>query len=906
MSWGLLNQNLPTLESAGAGYPIDGGQTYTGVNIFTGTTGIGASLFYYNSGDNGGNMFAAAKNSDKIMLAESPIGKLFFSDDFGDTWTERTSFTYNGANLHISSIQYDAALDFWYIAVYNDPTRVLITYRSDDDGVTWAVYNDFAAHTYSQGQTLANDGSIILGSRPLTFRHYASPSDSNVYTAFADDASMSNPLAAWKTLSGYYIGIGDNGLYSWAADYTLTPTDYNTVSAGATYRYWIAGGEGSDSVAYITSKGTQDVNVNVLTYGDPVSTLPTATYDFGIDIFAASLHLQDSGWLITATQQADRGNLLFTRSSGTTFGDFHASYNTIELTDTHNGDLNDGHIQLSYTGGSRWIVGYVDSLGYVRLDTFEYGGLGNHPDAASSGLRRAIQGQQPEIFMQFDDAIGVTTVLDKGSAQYENTIIGTPTFETAALAPDSGTSVLFTSATDQCISVTEAVTPVNHAHVFLLSHDGTAAVRVLAASQIEDPTYDSYTIELSADHKLSYSAYIGGVRTTTVTTTAIATDTATLVACQVSDDGTVKFYVDTARDGVATGLGIPTPRLGHYSIGGLLDTADRDSNIKGADGVTIDYYALIPNSSFSYYILATEGGVAYVPPEVDAGGISAEGAQFHVTFEEGALTGPLISTRLPGLRYYDYTNRVPNSFNRVSTTQATSRFTTGKYGSYGVTIPARLPGDPWWPVDCPYWPLAKAGNIYPEPLEEVEFGTDPFTFACWFKPTADHGLAMFGNNGAYKIGDRYRNYSGIACVVVKDPNNANQTWVAMAISAPKGSDPEVSGTSSWVYWRGLPGIAVDTWSHFAFVRETDGSFHAYIDGVKSGPVEIIAGVDPTGLHIGPGGTAFLVGNYVHSGWYGKNIHRSGGGMVVDDVLLVTGRALYTETFTPPTAAYTFI
>ena len=905
MSWPLFAHNLPTEVSVGSSYPTDGGGAYTATNIFLSTTGIGSGLHYYLA-ENGGPIFSAGRVNDKIMMMDSPEGALWFSDDWGDTWTERTSFTYPTAGDYVGSVMYDEALDIWYVSVYDDGPRQIHAYRSLDDGVTWAEFNDLNPHTYSNAMTLFDDGTIAIGSRTKSFRHYASPSTSNVYTEFADDVDISNPLMVWKVASGY-IGLADNGFYTWPTDWTSTPTDYKAYSAHPTYSYWVTSGETTDALVSITSltPASGILNANVLTYGDTVTTLPTLAYDFGLTLYSLGIAYQDDGWILCGSATGTRDVVHFTRSSGTAPTGFHTTPNTLTLSASLIGALNDNDVQWYHAGGSRWLIAYVDVLGYHRLDTFTYGGSVNHATAANSGLRRAIESQRPDIFMQFDDAAASTTVLDTGSKGYVNAVIGTPAFETAALNSDGGTSMLLNSATDQCVSVYAAVTPVEHAHVFLLSQDGTATIRVLAASQIEHPDYDSYTIQLSADHKLSYSTYKAGVRVTTTTTTALATDTATLVAVRIKDAGdTVTFYIDTAQDLEVTALGIITPIFGHYSIAGLLDTDTRDSNVSGADGVTIDYYALIPNTSFNYYDLTTavegDDAVAYVPPEVDAAGIPKLGAQFLGHFDEAATTGPNPSLRVPGIDYYDFVNSVPDTPNRISTTATADRFTTGKFNT-GLSIPARGPADPWWPIDTVFWPLANASRAQTG-TTEVEFGTDALTLAMWFKPVTNALMVMCSNNNVYQTGGLWKFYGGMTVLAFPEPADPTKMAVTLAVYGAKGAPAEIIMMQ---HWRDIPGYSVGTFMHFALCRDSGGVWSVYLDGVKAGTPTLVTGVAET-VHVSAGGTGFMIGNWALPTAKGLARMRYAGEMVIDDPLLITGNDLYSEAFTPPTAAYNLI
>ena len=900
MSFALFNHNLPILEFSGDGsteYPGTA-QDITATNLFAG------SVITQNRGpcgqDNGGTFFAAGANGHILLAEDTDNGELQFSDDFGSSWTTRT-FSASYGNVEVVSIQYDEGNDRWWVATYDSVSRWLNIYYSENGGSSWTFFDGGASanHNYTSTMMLTSAGDIIVGSRRAAnnyayYRVYQNAPASTTYSEFADALYNSNSQYIFA-LDGYYLGLVHNGA-NWnaleydAASIASAPTNY-----GSYLSVLNSFGAGEDAIAVIAYRGYTGtvVTYDKFTHGLPVSTLPTFTYDFGVDVRYCAAAFNDYAYMIYGSKLSDFTKLLFARSDQYTPENFSAAH-TVTLSSARVNHVSYQSTQMKYLGGGKWLFAYIDSSQYARLDMFEYGVSGStaFPTVGATSLSRAITRQQPDIFMRLDDAADSTTVVDTGSQGYTNSVVGSPTFETAGLVGDDGTALLFGSTTDEGIQIEEVPTPLNHAHVFVLSHDDTAAVRVLAGSQAE-----GYVIVLGSDHKLGVGLYDGGW-TYTYGDDAIAADTATLCAVRIKG-GVATIYVGNAYD-TAAELDMPASATGYLTLGGLTD--GEDSLTSCADGVTIDYYALIPAVTFDYADLVEANGGSYTGP---TGSPQSDGAQFLLHGDESAASGPFPSRTVPGRNYYTFVNSVPGSPNKVSTEDASQSLVAGGKFSGGFYVPPFRPlEDDWSPWTAPYW-SRKESHSSPASVSELVLGQGEFTFACWMKPAQASPVQLFSNCHVEKIGSQWWTYGGITVIYTQEPGDASMGRVVVAIHSAKG---QASDLQCKMMFRNIPGYTTAAFTHFALSREVlpDGTtrWHVFLNGKRAGEPSVsnyTADAYPD-AYIHEGGQVNL-GRAVGTSADHLQITKFGGGLYFDDALLITGEALYTEDFTPPTGAY---
>ena len=805
-------------------------------------------------------------------------------------------------------IQYDQTNDRWFLIFMYDINQLAAQqrrgyiYYSDDDGANWArvdtsqdIDRDVAKIVALQAGGVYG-GGFAYGS---TYHFFKYTSVGGAQTPAKYDtttgASSGFGFLSLEVAGGYVLTNGPEGLLAGNPG-----ADGYSVIGALPSLYNLGAASNPNGAALLV----EDVTSNVVTY-NRITAASTEPYEEGtVTLTEApngySFAYGGGKYLLVAGMSSAYDTLEVWASSDGTDGSWEGPfYWDLTVDKEPSGDSTSGRphydnwFQVRYAGDGDWIVHFYEDLsGPWHLAKVTFGEAVPALPNRNGPLRSAISSQQPDIFILMDDEIGSSSVIDRGKKGYTNSVIGSPTFEAEGLVSDAGTAVLFGSTTDEGVQIEAVPTPLSHAHVFVLAHDDTAAVRVLAGSQA-----DGYVIVLGSDHKLGVGLYDGGW-TYTYGDDAIAADTATLCAVRIKG-GVATIYVGNAYD-TAAELDMPESATGYLTLGGLTD--GEDSLTSCADGVTIDYYALIPAVTFDYADLVEANGGSYTGP---TGSPQSDGAQFLLHGDESAASGPFPSRTVPGRNYYTFVNSVPGSPNKVSTEDASQSLVAGGKFSGGFYVPPFRPlEDDWSPWTAPYW-SRKESHSSPGSVSELVLGQGEFTFACWMKPAQASPVQLFSNCHVEKIGSQWWLYGGITVIYTQEPGDASMGRVVVGIHSAKGQASDLQCT---MMFRNIPGYTTAAFTHFALSREVlpDGTtrWHVFLNGKRAGEPSVsnyTADAYPD-AYIHEGGQVNL-GRAVGTSADHLQITKFGGGLYFDDALLITGEALYTEDFTPPTGAY---
>jgi hypothetical protein len=157
--------------------------------------------------------------------------------------------------------------------------------------------------------------------------------------------------------------------------------------------------------------------------------------------------------------------------------------------------------------------------------------------------------------------------------------------------------------------------------------------------------------------------------------------------------------------------------------------------------------------------------------------------------------------------------------------------------------------------------------------QQFNFGTGSFTIEGWFYKTASTGYQALVSSGNYFTG------------------GSNGNWVIRITSSSQIAFASYDGTSNGEYIEFSATHSLNTWHHFALVREGTGTDQTkfYLDGTLAGSMTVSKVL----------GDGSVNGIYVGSDGSGPNADFDG---YIDDLRITKGSARYTSNFTPPTAA----
>jgi hypothetical protein len=157
--------------------------------------------------------------------------------------------------------------------------------------------------------------------------------------------------------------------------------------------------------------------------------------------------------------------------------------------------------------------------------------------------------------------------------------------------------------------------------------------------------------------------------------------------------------------------------------------------------------------------------------------------------------------------------------------------------------------------------------------QQFNFGTGSFTIEGWFYKTASTAYQALVSSGNY--------YTG----------GSNGNWVIRITSSSQIAFASYDGTTNGEYTEFSATTSLNTWHHFALVRESTGANQTkfYLDGTLAGSMTVSKVL----------GDGSVNGIYVGSDGSGPNADFDG---YIDDFRITKGSARYTSNFTPPTAA----
>jgi hypothetical protein len=226
------------------------------------------------------------------------------------------------------------------------------------------------------------------------------------------------------------------------------------------------------------------------------------------------------------------------------------------------------------------------------------------------------------------------------------------------------------------------------------------------------------------------------------------------------------------------------------------------------------------------------------------------------------------------------TTNFTSDSNTLLLTMQNNRFIDNSPNAFTLTVngtPKVQRFSPFNPTS-PYSTATIGGSAYTDSSSDLSiaynsalnFGSNDFTIEGWWYATSQPTNEAFW---AQKGGSQY---------FILQPSVSGNNKIALYID-PLGAAPAIQGTTT---------LVTGTWYHVALVRKTN-VFTLYLNGVQEGGTYTNSG-NPTPSS----GTTYINGqNYpVAAGWNGY----------VCDFRIVNGTAVYTSSFTPPTAPLTNI
>lgn len=910
MSWTLFNHTMPGIF--GDAPPLPG----------TGTP-IDATLKYRHSSQQSNDygilyrgIFAADPEGEQIMLSVDNEN-VYYSDDGGDSWTLKTQpFSYTTAKT-IANLHYHRTTGNWWAFQRNSgsPQSNDVNW-SDDNGATWTTTGD-DDHNYNLWLLLAQetegayDGQIFMTKNVLveSIRWLRWPQPLVNDTLVSIDRSIGFTTIPRETrMSGILNGVNQVWMVKYNTTYGIQVSSDLALDGSTTITNYFGdvSSIGTRNCAFSPTQALIYISeiAGLVTlskfYVGVSSPLPEIEFDFGFDLLWPIVHYGNGYFVLTARDLTD-SSVMYMALMDEETEEWDGPY-TINLPydfDNNTNSLYRWTTQLEYWDNGYWYYGYGSESGTNGKVTLVCFKLGEDREVVSTPadlrLYNAIRSQTPDIFCRMDDAVNANTVVDIGTRGYVNYTIGPPAFDVNGLIADRGTACLIESDVDTGIVVQSVVDgAVDDAHVFFLSHDGTAAIRTLVSvSGAGTPETFTYLIALSSAHEL---VILDSTFTGVTSTVTLAADTTYLCAVKV-ESGEATIYVADAWD--ATGEIVTVERTTAYlTVGGLWNAGDTITI--GAEGVTIDYYAMIPVSTFDYQLLVEATGGTYAPPTAEEVVPVSDptGVQFLCHFDEATL--PLVSVNGRGV--YEYINSVPGSPNRILTERTLPLpATTPKFGAAAASIfePFGVYGyeDPW---TFPWW----------EEGDQLELGTQDFTYDMWVNPN-NNGFAMGGSNRTYhKQGGKYYEYGGVAIQFgVGKPNEPFGSIGSIKVSIGCTLSQALAGSHDSIHLY-FQTFATGTIRHAALCRK-NGKFYAFCNGYPGRlyytPVRRNGEHEDT-IYIARGGK-WMIGASV--GYPGQTVAPRTTGVVrrlgqqVDEVRFIVGRAEYTEAFTPPAAPYNY-
>ena len=830
------------------------------------------------------------------IMANPAAENVFYTNDLGDNWTQVGDVPDYGSGYRCDGFAHDSVTDTWFIAVYVSPS-IRTIYRSTNDGVTWTLMTGVLGQYSSTAMIMDSERRLVSASAGRAsgrsyIQQWAAPYTGSPTDTLEPGASVNvYNLREVPGASGYYMmEVWDGAEFDlqYLDKATLTTTSVN--SPGTEGSNWTE--VATDTFAQaITMANNTDQTYNLYTPGDATTPVPHLDFTWDEQMELGRMQTDKANYVISMGQPSGgvttRWVLRHHEGGDFTENDFSGDL-TLNLDHTPD---NSEFTWMWYATGKTMIANYRTG-GYTKIIRFDIGTVADVGNA-SGPLFSAINTQAPDIFMRMDDDLAVTTVRDTGTKGYVNATSGDLTFEQTGLVSDGGTAVLVDSTAGAGILVDAVPAPTDHAHVFVFQHDATAVFRVLASSgDISNPTSGhSYYIALASDHKLTVATYDGSWTFETSTAT-IATSTTTLAAVQIKN-GEVIFYIEDARDSVHT-ASIVDLSATILSLGGAWDGTTLDDS---ADGVIIDYYALIPNANFSYAAINEGYGGSYVKPTV-TDVATTNNVAFLMHADESAMLGPFASERVIGRDYYTLLNSVTGSVNRISSEAKTGRLITTdkKFGAGAATITARIATTSSWnPWDMIYWPITDATPSQ-RGLPPLTLGTRDFTYDLWVKPVIEAPFYIANNAWIVHTGGSSRSlYGGFSAHVSPSATVATQCDITMTFYGQRSSP----GPKMTMKFKNASGYTVNDWMHFAICRK-DGVFYVFVNGNRATG----AGISAANIaHYIPAGEAFMIGSGFYAG--PSTYYRTQSSILVDEARLVLDEGLLTEDFTPPTTAYSY-
>jgi hypothetical protein len=160
---------------------------------------------------------------------------------------------------------------------------------------------------------------------------------------------------------------------------------------------------------------------------------------------------------------------------------------------------------------------------------------------------------------------------------------------------------------------------------------------------------------------------------------------------------------------------------------------------------------------------------------------------------------------------------------------------------------------------------------------DYNLGVGDFTIEGWFYKTASTASQTIVSSGSY--------YTA----------GANGNWVLRITSATQIAFATYNGTGNEEYSEFSAATSLNTWHHFALVREGTGTNQTkfYLDGVLAGSMTVSKSLSDGSVN----------GIYIGSDGAGPNNDFNG---YLSNVRILTATALYTSGFTPPTSPLTTI
>lgn len=322
----------------------------------------------------GGPESYVAVFEDKILWKKFE-DQLVFSDDFGDTWTDKGLIPGFGDGFRCQRLAYHEPSGNWFMLTVNGNSDIAIQ-RSEDDGATWTAMTMPASTTFSTtsmiidsfGRLLLSAGDDIAPIGEFLYRWDDPANNLNITTSYQYTSSVLNQDNLKELIGyGYAVSVWTGTVqnvelipYAMSSDVYIAPAQVNNQDL-------IPWSESFNGIVYAWAVQVTS-NPRFLKVFSEMNTTPAyLTLDFINNTEAYRIQASEN-YLLAYSQPIGIASVwkLMWSADGVAFSsELNLTLPTDPITDTGEGRNN-----LYHSRGNKWIAHYQDATN-VKLVRFD-------------------------------------------------------------------------------------------------------------------------------------------------------------------------------------------------------------------------------------------------------------------------------------------------------------------------------------------------------------------------------------------------------------------------------------------------------------------------------------------------------------------------------------------------------